>query len=102
MTSLAITKLDILDHFETLKICVGYRMPDGTIITDYMPDTPLLYQAQPVYEEFEGWNSSTQSCRQWRDLPLQAQAYVQRISELAGVQIDYVSVGPERDQMFAA
>lgn len=101
MTSLAVTKLDILDHFDELRICVGYRMPDGEVITDYMPDTPLLYGAKPVYEDLEGWKTSTQSCRSWADLPPQAQAYVQRISELAGVRVDYISVGPERDQMFA-
>lgn len=101
MTSLAVTKLDILDHFDTLRICVGYRMPDGEVITDYMPDTPLLYGAEPIYEELEGWKTSTESCRRWADLPPQAQRYVQRISELAEVRVDYISVGPERDQMFA-
>jgi len=101
MTSIAITKLDILDHFDTIKICVGYRMPDGTVITDYMPDTPLLFHAQPVYEEMEGWSTSTRDCRAWSDLPPAAQAYVQHISELAGVPVHYIGIGPEREQMFA-
>lgn len=100
MTGLAITKLDVLDHFETLKICTGYRLPNGELITNTMPDTPLLYEAQPVYEEWAGWNTSTEQCRRWEDLPHQAQAYIRRLSELAGVRIDYVSVGPERAQMF--
>jgi len=101
MTGLAITKLDVLDHFETLKICTGYRLPDGELITNTMPDTPVLYDAQPVYEEWAGWNTSTEQCRRWEDLPQPAQAYIRRLSELAGVKVDYVSVGPEREQMFA-
>ena len=102
MTGLAITKLDVLDTFETLKICTGYRMLDGTVITDSMPDTPELMHASPVYEEWEGWRASTADCRHWDDLPKQARVYLHRIGELAGIKIDFVSVGPERDQMFAA
>jgi adenylosuccinate synthase len=101
MTQLAITKLDVLDTFAGLKLCVGYRLPTGETVTDTMPDTPLLYEAQPVYEEWEGWNSSTQECRHWDDLPQQAQRYLARIQELVGVPIAYVSVGPAREQMFA-
>jgi adenylosuccinate synthase len=102
MTGLAITKLDVLDNFETLKICVGYRMLDGTVVTDSMPDTPDLVDASPVYEEWEGWQTSTADCRHWDDLPKQARAYLHRIGGLAGIKIDFVSVGAERDQMFAA
>jgi adenylosuccinate synthase len=102
MTGLAITKLDVLDSFDTLKICTGYRMLDGTVITDSMPDTPQLVHASPVYEEWEGWQVSTAACRRWDELPKQARAYLHRIGELAGVKIDFVSVGAERGQMFAA
>lgn len=101
MTGMAITKLDVLDHFETINICNGYRLPGGEIIMDSMPDTPALYDVTPVYESWEGWLTSTADCRAWDDLPKQAQAYIHRLSELAGVKVDYVSVGPERDQMFA-
>ncbi len=101
MTGLAITKLDVLDSFANLKICVGYRMLDGTVITDSMPDTPDLLHATPVYEEWEGWQASTADCRRWDDLPKPARAYLHRIGELAGTKIDFVSVGAERDQMFA-
>lgn len=100
MTSLAITKLDILDQFETLKICTGYRLPSGEVVTDTMPHTPVLYDVQPIYEEWAGWNTSTENCRAWDDLPQQAQAYVRRLSELAGVKVGFVSVGPKREQMF--
>ncbi|MEX1020879.1 MAG: adenylosuccinate synthase [Litorilinea sp.] len=101
MTGLAITKLDVLDDFSTLKICVGYKLPTGDIVRDSMPDTPVLNDVEPVYEEWEGWQSDTTNCRTWEDLPPAAQRYLDRISELAGVPIEYVSVGPEREQMFA-
>jgi len=101
MTGLAVTKLDVLDHFATIKICTSYRLPGGEIITDTMPDTPALYDVTPVVESWEGWLTSTADCRAWDDLPKQAQSYIHRLSELAGVKVDYVSVGPEREQMFA-
>ncbi len=101
MTGLAITKLDVLDHFAELKICTGYRMPDGAVITDSMPDTPLLSQVMPVYESWEGWLQPTSDCRHWEELPTAARAYINRLQELAGVPVAYVSVGPEREQMFA-
>ncbi len=101
MTGLAITKLDVLDQFETIKICTGYRLPSGEIITDSMPATPTLYQVTPVYEAWEGWLTSTADCRRWDDLPKPARAYIHRLSELAGIKVDYVSVGAEREQMFA-
>lgn len=100
MTGLAVTKLDVLDHFETLHVCVGYELPDGSIVRDAMPDTPLLNLVKPIYEEWPGWLSSTEACRRWDDLPAAAQAYINRLSELANVKVDYVSVGPEREQMF--
>jgi adenylosuccinate synthase len=101
MTGLAITKLDVLDQFEEIRVCVGYRLPDGTVVTDSMPDTPVLAQVSPVFESWEGWQTSTAAARSWDDLPKLARAYLHRLSELAGIQIAYVSVGPERDQMFA-
>ena len=100
MTSIAITKLDILDTFETLKICVGYKMPNGEIITDSMPDTPQQNEVEPIYEEWPGWLTSTEECRSWVSLPPNAQAYVNRISELAGAPVTSIGVGPVREQMF--
>lgn len=101
MTGLAITKLDILDTFATIKICTGYCLPDGSVVTSSMPDTPVLLQVTPIYEEWEGWQTSTANCRHWDDLPKQARTYLHRIAELAGTKIDFVSVGAEREQMFA-
>jgi adenylosuccinate synthase len=102
MTGLAITKLDVLDTFDVIKICVGYRLASGEVITDSMPDTPLLNQVTPIYEEWEGWQTSTSNCRHWDDLPKAARAYIHRLSDLADIKVDYVSVGPEREQMFEA
>ncbi len=96
-TSIALTKLDVLDTFETLKICVGYKV-DGEVL-DYVPDTPLQERAAPVYEEWEGWQCDTTGIRTWQDLPEKAQAYLNRIEELTGATMKFVSVGPERDQI---
>ncbi|HEY63953.1 MAG TPA: adenylosuccinate synthase [Caldilineae bacterium] len=96
-TGLAITKLDVLDSFPEIKICVGYRL-DGEVIK-HVPDTPVLEQVTPVYETWPGWQTSTRDARTWDDLPEAARAYLNRISELAGVPIQYISVGPERDQL---
>ncbi len=96
-TGIAVTKVDVLDTFETLKICVGYRL-DGQIL-DYVPDTGTQELVEPVYETWPGWLSDTSKARTWEDLPQEAQAYVRRLGELAGVPIRFVSVGPERDQI---
>ncbi|PKO21966.1 MAG: adenylosuccinate synthase [Chloroflexi bacterium HGW-Chloroflexi-1] len=96
-TGLAITKLDVLDSFAELKICVGYEL-DGERI-DRVPDTPDLERVTPMYETWPGWNTSTKEARRWDDLPKAARAYLHRISKLAGAPIQYVSVGPEREQL---
>lgn len=96
-THIALTKLDILDTFEELKICTGY-MIDGQLVTD-LPDTIGQEKAEPVYETWEGWMESTEEARTWNDLPAKAQAYLNRLAELTGAQIKYISVGPERDQI---
>lgn len=96
-TSLAITKLDVLDSLPEIKVCIAYRI-DGEETTQ-MPDTLDLARAVPVYETWPGWQTPTRSARSWDDLPRPARAYLHRISDLAGVPIEYVSVGPERDQM---
>lgn len=96
-TSIAVTKLDVLDTFETIKICTGY-MIDGVLVTD-LPDTAGQEKAEPVYEEVEGWMCSTTEARTWEDLPAKAQSFVNRIAELTGAPMKFISVGPERDQI---
>ncbi|MBN1661166.1 MAG: adenylosuccinate synthase [Anaerolineae bacterium] len=96
-TGIAITKLDVLDHFDELKLCTGYRLGDWVI--DYVPDTATLGQVEPVYETWPGWRTDTSGCRTWDDLPPAAQGYLRRIEALAGAPIRFVSVGPERTQI---
>ncbi|MBN1248938.1 MAG: adenylosuccinate synthase [Anaerolineae bacterium] len=96
-TGIAVTKIDILDNFETLRICVGYRLGDQ--ILDHVPDTATQEMVEPIYEEWPGWLSDTTQTRHWEDLPENAQAYVERIGELARAPVRFISVGPERDQI---
>jgi adenylosuccinate synthase len=98
-TGIAVTKLDILDHFEEIKICTGYRLGDEII--DYVPDTALQEQVEPIYETWPGWLEPTTEVRRWEDLPEKAQRYLRRVEELAEAPIRFVSVGPERDQLIA-
>ncbi len=96
VTGIALTKLDVLDGFRTLKICVGYDL-DGTRL-DYLP-TAADAQARctPVYEEMEGWSETTAGARSWADLPGAAIKYVRRIEELIQCPVAMLSTSPERD-----
>lgn len=96
-TDIAVTKLDILDSFKILKICVGYRLGDE--ILNWVPDTALQEMVEPIYEEWPGWQCSTQNARTWEELPENAQNYLRRVEELARAPIRFISVGPERDQI---
>lgn len=96
-TGISVTKLDVLDSFESLKICAGYRLGDELV--DYVPDTATQEDVEPVYEEWPGWMSDTSGARTWDDLPRNAQKYLRRIEELASAPLRFVSVGPERDQI---
>jgi len=93
---IALTKLDILDGLETLKVCIGYQIGDQ--VFDYLP-SGLKDQAAavPVYEELEGWTETTQGARSWKDLPGNAVKYVRRIEELIGAQVALLSTSPDRD-----
>lgn len=96
-TSFAVTKLDVLDSLEKVKVCIAYRL-DGKEVTE-MPDTFDLGRVQPIYEEWAGWKKPTTGARKWDDLPKGAQAYLRRIEELTKVPIQYVSVGPQRENI---
>ena len=93
---IALTKLDVLDGFDELKICTGYRIGDREL--DYLP-AGMKDQAgvQPVYETLEGWSESTQGARSWKDLPAAAIKYVRRIEELIEAPVALLSTSPERD-----
>jgi adenylosuccinate synthase len=96
VTGIALTKLDVLDGFEELKICVGYEL-DGERL-DHLP-TAAARQARvtPVYETLPGWSETTAGARSWAELPAQAIKYVRRIEELIGCPVALLSTSPERD-----
>jgi adenylosuccinate synthase len=96
VTGVALTKLDVLDGFETVKICTGYEI-DGKKF-DYLPAHAAdQMRVDPVYEEVEGWPGSTRGARSWADLPARAIKYVRRIEELIRCPVALVSTSPERD-----
>jgi adenylosuccinate synthase len=101
LTGLAVTKLDVLDTLETLEVCTAYAV-DGEKFEEFPGDLTLLDRATPVYERFPGWRQSTVGARTMADLPVRARAYLDRVRELAGTPIAYVSVGTKRDQIIAA
>ncbi|MCB2125398.1 MAG: adenylosuccinate synthase, partial [Rhodobacteraceae bacterium] len=96
INGIALTKLDVLDGFETIRICTGYKLDGRTL--DYLP-TAADAQARctPVYEEVEGWSQSTEGARSWADLPGAAVKYVRRIEELIQCPVAMLSTSPERD-----
>ncbi len=94
---IALTKLDVLDTFKTIKVCTGYNI-EGEYYS-YLPETRLQEKAKPIYEEFEGWMCPTSGARRWEDLPDKAQKYILAIEKALGTRVTYISVGPERDQL---
>ena len=93
---LALTKLDVLDGFETLKVCVGYRIAGESY--DYLPARASLQaRAEPVYETLDGWSESTQGARSWAELPATAIKYIRRIEELVATPVALLSTSPERN-----
>jgi adenylosuccinate synthase len=97
MDTLAITKLDVLDACETVKVCTGYRY-QGDLLTEFPEEERIWHEAEPVYEEHSGWQTSTQGLREYGELPTKAREYLERLSELIGVGFGVVSTGPERDE----
>ena len=93
-TELALTKLDMLSDLDEIPLCVGYRL-DGQVVTE-MPFPAALDECEPVFETMKGWKCNISGIRNWWDLPEEAQNYVKRIEEAAGVVIKWISVGPER------
>jgi adenylosuccinate synthase len=99
-TGIVVTKLDVLDGTPEIKMCTGYRLPSGEIVTQ-VPDPATLERVEPIYETWPGWDGRTSGARRWEDLPLEAQRYLGRIQELARAPIRWVSVGPEREAIIA-
>jgi adenylosuccinate synthase len=96
LTSLAVTKLDVLDQLDKIPVCVAYRHRSGTF-EEFPSRSEIAMECEPVYEEIPGWQAETTGARRWEDLPGKAQAYLKRLEELTGTPIRIVSVGPRRD-----
>jgi adenylosuccinate synthase len=93
---IALTKLDILDGFTTIRVGTGYRL-DGAVLDHFPAAQDAQAKVEPIYEEIEGWPGSTAGARSWAELPAQAIKYVRRIEELIGAPVALLSTSPERD-----
>jgi adenylosuccinate synthase len=94
---MAITKLDVLDTFEEIPVCVGYEF-NGKRLKTFPTDVASLSRIQPVYEVYEGWRTPLGDIRSFADLPAAARRYVEALARLSGTTLWVVSVGPRRDQ----
>jgi len=99
LTGVAVTKLDVLDTLPELRVATAYRMPDGSVTETFPADTWSLASVEPVYETLPGWESPTGDVRRLEDLPSNARAYLERIEELTGAPVQWVSVGTRRRQI---
>ena len=98
LTGLAVTKLDVLDTFSEIPVCVGYRL-DGEVIDSMPADLERIERVEPIYETLPGWQSPLGEARRLADVPPAARAYLDRLQDLAHAPIRYVSVGTRRDQI---
>ncbi len=94
---MAVTRLDILDSFDEIKMCTAYKIGDD-IINEIPASLKILAQVEPIYETFAGWKTDISSVRRYEDLPLNARKYLERMAEVTGIKLGIVSVGPNRDQ----
>ena len=97
VTGLCITKLDVLDGLDTIRICVGYNC-NGQEFNSPSLAAEVLEGCQPVYEDMPGWHESTVGVKRYEDLPENARAYLRRIEEIVGVPVDIISTGPDREE----
>ncbi len=97
ITSLALTKIDVLDKLEKIKICIGYRVEEEEF-ADFPVTTSTANRLIPIFEEIDGWNTSTVGLEKIDQMPTKARAYVQRIEELTETTVSIISTGPERNQ----
>jgi adenylosuccinate synthase len=96
LTDIALTKLDVLDDFDTIRVCVGYRL-DGRTLDAYPDDSEVLARVECVYEDLAGWHQPLRACRKESDLPTQARRLIDLVERSTGVPVSVVGVGPERD-----
>jgi adenylosuccinate synthase len=100
VTGIAVTKLDILDGIDTIKICSAYRYK-GKIYDEFPKEMNVFEECEPVYEERHGWNSSTRGIRQFSELPKAAKAYIRTVEKMLGVKVHMISTGQRRDELIA-
>jgi len=98
LTELALTKLDVLDTFDEVKVCIGYRI-DGQLVHGYPDRSEVLAQVIPDYVTLPGWKTELRSCRSVDDLPAEAKAFITVVEQQSGVPIHIIGVGPERDDV---
>ncbi len=94
---MAVTRLDILDGFDEIKMCTAYRV-NGEVLNEIPASLKILAQVEPVYETFAGWKTDISKIRRYEDLPLNARRYLERMAQVTGIALGIVSVGPNRDQ----
>jgi adenylosuccinate synthase len=99
MTAMAVTKLDVLRGLDTLRVAVRYRSKEGAVLDTFPYHQSILHSAEPEYEELPGFNTDVSACRSEAELPPQARAYLDYISDFVGVPIRLVGVGPDREQV---
>jgi len=99
LTQLAVTKLDVLSIFDRIPVCVGYRLPDGTVLDEFPAHQSDFHHAQPVYEELDGWNTDISGVRTFDALPAAARGYLEFIEQQVGVPVAIVGTGQRRDQI---
>ncbi len=99
ITSVALTKLDVLSGFEKINVCVGYEL-NGKRLKSFPTNVEQLNLVKPIYETLDGWNTDISKCERYEDLPAKTIKYLDFISQKSGIQIDIISVGPKRKQTF--
>jgi len=92
-----LTRLDILDGFEIVKVCVGYRV-DGKVVERFPTDIEVLARCEPIYEEISGWQEPTAGATDMNQIPKEAQHYIKRLEKIVGKSVSIVSTGPSREQ----
>jgi adenylosuccinate synthase len=97
LTKIALTRLDILDKFEEIKVCIGYKI-DGEHVEEFSTNYLSIDNIEPIYKTFKGWNEDTTKVKKYENLPENAKKYILFIEEYLEIPVDIISVGPNRSQ----